>query len=156
MDEVATRAGVGIGTVYRHFPNKEAVVEALIAEHFDALAGDAAAALERPDVGAAFADWVRSAAERQSADRGLAEIMSTRPFLLHERALGRADLGAVVSQLVERAQVEGAVRADLRPEDIPVLMCGLASAARFSGRDAPESRRRYLEVLLDGMRASAR
>jgi AcrR family transcriptional regulator len=153
MDDVAARAGVGIGTVYRHFPNKEAVIEALADEHFDALAADAEAAPEEPDAWEAFVGWLKAAAARQASDRALAEIMSSRPTLLHETVRRRADVYAVVGRLVERAQAAGALRADLQPEDVPVLLCGVASAAHMAGRDAPESRERYLRLVLDGMRA---
>jgi hypothetical protein len=78
---------------------------------------------------------------------------ATQPTLLHEKSRTRSDLYAVVGRLVERAQAEGTLRPDLRTEDVPVLLCGLASAAHLSGRTSPESRRRYLQILLDGVRA---
>jgi AcrR family transcriptional regulator len=152
MDDVAARAGVGIGTVYRHFPNKEAMIEALADEHFDALAADAVAALEEPETWEAFAGWLRAAAEREASDRALAEIMSARPDLLHAGARRRFDLYEAVARLMERAQRAGELRADVGARDIPMLLCGLASAVQMAGRGSPDSRERYLRVLLDGMR----
>lgn len=154
MEDVAVRAGVGIGTVYRHFPTKDAVIEAIAAEHVDALATDAGEALEEDDPWEGLAGFMRLAAARQATDRALAEVMASRPGALREEALRREDLYSAIGRLAERAQRAGDMRADLRPDDIPMIMCGLASAVQMAGPDGHEARERYLALLFDGLRAA--
>ena len=136
------------GTVYRHFPNKEDLVEALAADRFERLAGLAEEALEREDPGPAFDDFVRASARIQSEDRALSEVLTSRPETMRRAAdgVGMLDL---VAEVIGRAQEAGAIRGDARPEDIPMLMCALAGTYRNPHAD-PE---RYIAIVLDGLRA---
>lgn len=154
VEKIAARAGVGVGTVYRHFPTKEGMVEALAAEHFSALAEEARAAADESDPWRAVADFLRLAASRQAEDRALGEIMAARPEVLRQTALGRDDLYAAVGDLIRRAQEAGELRADVVPEDIPLVMCGIGNALQIANEG--RAWERYLNLLLDGMRAAAR
>jgi AcrR family transcriptional regulator len=128
MDDIARTAGVGVGTVYRHFPNKEALLDALIATRFETLAEETAKALERDDPWEAFCDLMRFSAKLQADDRGLSEMLASRP-LVGEAAAAKSGLVDLSDKLMRKAQKAGD---------------GSLSAMNWE---------RFLEVMLDGMRA---
>jgi AcrR family transcriptional regulator len=155
VDEIARCAGVGVGTVYRHFPTKEALYEALAADHFLRLAATAREALGEADPWEAFSGFMRRSAELQASDRALAEVMAAQPGVMRDAARNREDLHSAVAELVSRAQAAGSLRPDVVPADVPMLMCGIGRATRSAG--APGiSWERYLAVVLDGLRAEGR
>ncbi len=145
MDDIARRAKVGVGTVYRHFPTKEALLGALADDRFEQLAGLAQDALAVEDPWAAFEGFMRRAAELQASDRALSQILAEQPDLMGSAACERGDLLSAVEQLVARAQAAGVLRADARARDVPMVMCALSRLDR--------SWERMLGLLLDGLRA---
>jgi AcrR family transcriptional regulator len=153
MDEIAARAGVGVGTVYRHFPTKQALAEAIAADHFDRLAASAIAGLDNPDPWEGFARFLRSSAQAQAGDRALAEVMAAEPEVMCDAANRRADLHEALAELVRRAQRAGKLRRDLVPADVPMLICGIGRATLAGSTGPTMSTRRYLEIMLDGLRA---
>jgi AcrR family transcriptional regulator len=151
IEEVAQRAGVGVGTVCRHFPTKDALVEAVLTGIYEQLLEQARLALTDPDAGRAFATFVTALADLQGHHRALAEEMaSTIDLPTSTKQLKRA-LHQSVTELVERAQQAGAVRADVGPADMAMLFAGIAHAAGLAGVD-PVLRERYLAIVLDGLR----
>ena len=148
MEEIARSAKLGVGTVYRHFPTKDDLVEALAADRFERLAELAREALEVDDPWEAFSGFMRASATIQSEDRALSEVLTSRPETMRRAAESVGMLG-LVAELIGRAQAVGAVRADARPEDVPMLMCALAGACRNPFTDAE----RYVSLVLDGLRA---
>lgn len=153
MDEVAKRAEVGVGTVYRHFPTKQALAEAIAADHFDRLAASAREALEDPDPWNGFSVFLRRSAEQQAGDRALAEVMAAEPEVMCDAASRRPDLHAALEELVTRAQRAGRLRRDLVPADVPMLICGIGRATLAGSKGPTMSTRRHLEIMLDGLRA---
>lgn len=151
LDDVARRAGVGIGTVYRRFPCKEALTEALFTERLDALVAIAEQSLAGPDPGAGLHHYLQSAAELLVADRGLRQILMFAPVGRDQACQAREKLRPVVSRLIAQAQAAGQVRADLRASDIPPIMLMLAAAADYTRPVRPDGWRRYLQLLLDGL-----
>ena len=155
IDDVAARAGVGVGTVYRHFPTKEALVEALVVERFDHLLEAVRAALDRSgDPWDAFSDFMWAAAQIQADDRALAEITAKRPLVMRELCPGSGELQSAVAELVERAQATGQLRSDFAPDDVPILMCGLGRITQ-GGCGAEPAWERYLRYTLDGLRTTS-
>ena len=147
LGDVARRAKVGMGTVYRHFPTKEALLEALAREQFDILTEWAREAQDAPRPGPALEALLWRGAELQASDRALMEAVAEfKPSVARQAE----ELHACMERLLERAKADGAVRADATAEDIRLLMCGLGSVMQMDG----DGWRRYLTVMLDGMRAS--
>jgi AcrR family transcriptional regulator len=152
MDDVARRAGVGVGTVYRHFPTKEALIEALITESFQAIADEAERSLEIEDPWEAFTSLLWTGAEIMAGDRALSEVFAAMPAGVEQRMPGAERLTESVGKVLERAQQAGELRPDLVIEDIPMLMCGIGSATKKE-HPCAEAWRRHLMIVLDGLRA---
>jgi AcrR family transcriptional regulator len=154
MDDIAARAGVGVGTLYRHFPTKDALVQALVLDHFARFTelGREALAREDADAWTAFSDFMWQCAERHEEDRALNEVLSSQPAELPRQCAFDTGLAEVTSELMRRAQDAGAVRRDALPTDVPLLMCGLGAV--LQSRWGEDAWRRYLTIGLDGLRAS--
>ncbi len=151
IEKVARRAGVGVGTVYRHFPTKEDLLQALADDRFSGLAEAAARGLEDPDPWSGFEGFMRHSARVMAEDRALSEAMDQRSEMCG-RAAEEVDLLAIVGRLLDRAQRAGVLRDDLAAEDVPSLICGLGRATRQSGSRPTMSWERYLEIILAGVR----
>jgi AcrR family transcriptional regulator len=151
IEEIAQRAGVGVGTVCRHFPTKEALVDAALTGMWEQLLEQAQTALADPDAGQAFAAFVTALGDFQSDHRALAEEMATTVDLPPSTEQLKRALRQVVLELVERAQRAGAVRTDIGPSDIAMLFAGIAHVAGLPGVDST-LRARYLTIVLDGLR----
>jgi AcrR family transcriptional regulator len=150
MDDVARRAQVGVGTVYRHFPTKEALFVALLEDTFAEIADRTRPALEQEDAWAAFTAMLWDAGETLAGDRALVEAMAAD--LTDQPCSGQVELTEIAAELMERARTAGDLRPDAVIEDIPMLLCGLGSAAeRPHPCGAPW--RRHLAILIDGLRA---
>ena len=153
MEDIARSAGVGVGTVYRHFPNKADLVAALVADRFGRLAERAEAALDEDDPWEAFCDLMRHSARLQISDRALSEYISSHPELGQQAAVesGLADL---TERLMINAQRAGGMREDAVIEDVPTLICGLCAITAGAAGSMPELNwERYVEMMLDGLRA---
>jgi AcrR family transcriptional regulator len=156
IDDVADAAGVGVGTVYRHFATKEALVRALADDHFAEKAEIAKRALEIDDPWDAFCTFMREGAEHQATSRALAAFTADRPEVMEEAAVA-ADrehgFFSTVEQLIVRAQEAGALRPEFELEDVPSVMCAVGGLQSSGGRYADW--RRVLEFALDGLHAEA-
>jgi AcrR family transcriptional regulator len=152
IDDIARAADVGVGTVYRHFPTKEALLEALAADRFLRLAEWAREALEAPDGWEGLCDFLRRSAELGANDRLLSEAMAERDAFQgaqHEKE----ELMEATAALVERAQATGELRPEIGAQDIAMLMCGLGRATGPGSFDHAMSWERYLEIIIAGLRA---
>jgi AcrR family transcriptional regulator len=152
IEEVAKRAGVGVGTVCRHFPTKQALVEAVLEAMYESLLQDALRASELPDPGKAFHAFVYSLSEFQARHRALAEYMATEIELPISTESVRTQLRGAIEDLVARAQDAGAIRSDVGPADVAMLFSGVAHATALAGDLQPVLRKRYVALILDGLR----
>jgi AcrR family transcriptional regulator len=150
MDDVARAAGVGVGTVYRHFPTKEALLADFVRRKFETFAANAREALEAGgDPWDAFAGLLRRNAEVMARDVAVQQVLAGTPAPWQMAIEARAELFALAAELVARAQRSGQLRADFTVEDIPLIMCGVSSTMAAGNFDW----RRHLELCLDGLRA---
>jgi AcrR family transcriptional regulator len=153
MDDVARRADVGVGTVYRHFPTKEALLEALTDQQFAVVAAHARTLLDLDDPWEAFHQTLWFGAEQTAGDRAFNEIMSAaRP--IPRSCPGKEDLTRTISEMMRRCQEHGLMRPDVTVDDIPLVMCGIGSASHMP-HPVSEAWRRHLQIIVDGLRAEA-
>lgn len=156
MDEIAREAGVGVGTVYRRFPNRDALIATLFEERLQEYVANAEEAAAHPDPGEALETLLERTIEMQAVDRGLHELL-VGDAEAHERlARTRNDLRPVIEDLLRRAHRSGALRPDVAITDLPVLGLMLREVVDFSHDVAPQLWRRYLAILLDGIRSTGR
>jgi AcrR family transcriptional regulator len=155
MDEVARRAKVGVGTVYRHFPTKEDLFDALVIARFELLAArarEAVAEAKEGDSWEAFRKFIEFSAELQAADRALSEAMSSRSERM-ACAAEECGLADEAGTLIKLAKRDGGLRKDLEVEDIPALTCSIGSVS-MAAAEKPRMRwERLVAIWLDGARA---
>lgn len=160
MDDVAARAGLGVGTLYRHFPTKEALLEVVVRERHQAIVDAARAALGAPDPWEGFTAFIWRVAEMEAEDRTIADVLLD--------AQGRVDpapfyeeVSKAVRLLTRRAQRAGAMRKDVSGEDALMAVCSIAKHPRAAA-GAPDTGtggepwRRLVRVIVDGMRPPER
>jgi AcrR family transcriptional regulator len=159
MDDIAREAGVAVGTLYRHFPTKAALVEAVVRDSTEQLAEAAEAAAARAagggDAAAELGDLFRLVARRHSEDLAVKEAAASLGAdadgvdgrVGGEPGPPRARAWAAIVELLDRAVAAGSVRPDLTPQDLLMFVAGLP-------RDPtnPAQRDRYVEIVLDGVR----
>jgi AcrR family transcriptional regulator len=157
MPEIAKAAKVGVGTVYRHFPTKDDLIDALVAERFERIAEFGEQALEqaKEDPWGAFCDYMRFSVELQANDRAISQVFSSRTDVMQAHAESSGTIERS-EKLLKLAQRSGDLRRDAEVEDVPMIICGLGhvSEAASAGRMAPGmSWERFLAIVLDGLRA---
>ena len=145
LDEIAARAGVGPGTVYRHFPAKEALFEAVVTARIEDLVADARSRADAADPGAAFFGFLARLAAESAAKRDLPDAISVSGSL-------RENLFAAIDVLLVQAQEAGAVRPEVRTADLVVLVRGMF--ASLAGSTDTARRDLVFTVLADGLRAA--
>ncbi|KJS61490.1 transcriptional regulator [Streptomyces rubellomurinus] len=151
LNAIARLAGVGVGTVYRHFPNRHALREALSAERFRELVDEAQAAAADVDALAGLRRLLRFTLARALDDSGFASVLESANDAEAQTSALKAELDLAVAHLLDRARGLGAVRRDIEADDVRRLLCGVEHALR-SGACDPTRTEVYLDVLLEGLR----
>jgi len=153
LDDIAHRAGVGVGTVYRRFPDKEQLIDALFAERIGEMTAVAREGLADPDAMAGLEHFLERGLELQAQDRGLKELMHSAGLGAKRVAHARAEIAPLVVALVARAQESGQLRADAAGPDIPLITLMIGALMEPTKDVAPEVWRRMLTIVVDGLRA---
>lgn len=155
IDEIARRAGLGVGTVYRHFPTKEALFEAILVSRIEGVVEDARALAAAEDPGAAFFGFLARLGEMGAAKKDLIEALA-RAGIDVKRAAGGAkeELSLAVGRLLKRAQKAGDVRGDVAVGEVLSLVSGAFTAIERHGGDE-RARARLLAIMCDGLRPPA-
>lgn len=153
LDDIAHHAGVGVGTAYRRFANKAALLDALFVEQTVELAAAADAALADPDPWQGLVGYLERSLALQLRDKGLAQIVSGDRISVEQHDWNREVMAPKNRALVARGREAGVLRDDVTGTDLTFLQVGL-NAVMTRSRDAhPDLYRRYLHLALDGLRA---
>lgn len=155
MDEIAAHAGVGIGTVYRHFPTKELLLTEMVRVRFQEFAAIATLVEDTADPRDALETVMRRSAEAVEGDVGFQlAMMGSNQLEWEGIEEQKAVLAAVVTRIIRRAVSAGVVRDDFTFEDFGMMMCGITSTMYYKPGSADW--RRHLAIILHGVRAPVR
>ncbi len=149
--DIARRAGVAKGTVFRHFATKEELIAAVVATYVTTLRDTARDLLDAEEPGAALLEFLTVAAD-QRQQRDITLLMTASAGDSNVARL-RDELHAGIGSLVDRARDCGAVRKDITGTDVFLLMCAPVHAVEYSSDPSPDLWRRYLAIIFDGLRA---
>jgi AcrR family transcriptional regulator len=144
---------VGVGTVYRRFPEKCQLIEELFEQQIHEMVGLMEEALEDPDPWHGLTEFLRRNLELQARDRAFREIFLGTPEGAERVGRIRARMFPLGTRLVQRAKEAGALRADFNPADVPILMLMLMPVLDSARDVEPELWRRYLQIVIQGLRA---
>jgi AcrR family transcriptional regulator len=156
LETIAERAGVGIGTLYRHFPTREALAEAAYRNEVQRLCDAAGELLAERPPGEALAEWMDRFVTYVAAKRSMAgmlqSVIASGDASLYTAARGQ--MADAIAMLIEAAEQDGAIRSDVEPDDVLRVMSAIWLVS--DGPDWSERSRRMLELLMDGLRYGAR
>jgi len=154
LDDIARRAGVGVATAYRHFPEKEQLIDAVLSQSMARTVEltREAAAQERAWDGLVL--WLTRITEMQAGDAGLRALMKSRSRGGEHAQQAHEKIADALTKLVRRARAEGDLRKDFELSDIGVVNFMLGAAIDVTEAEDPGNWRRYLGLVLDGMRSS--
>ena len=155
MREVARQAGVGVGTLYRHFPAREDLVDAVLGEAFDELIALAKAALAEPDPWRGLTRFIEEALVLHARNRALMDVVETQKHGRERATSMRRRIRPLIAELVARAHADGTLRSDFTPQDIALLFWASDRVIELGGEVAPEIWRRHLGFVFDGLRSGA-
>lgn len=150
LDDIAKRAGVGSGTLYRHFPTRQALLEAAYVDRIESIAARAGELAGRLPPGEALVEWLNELGAGMLRIRGLRALLGAA---VGDGGTECCDpLKSAVSRLVGAAREAGVLRRDVEPVDVLRLAHGVATASELAGGEGTQIRR-YLELLMTGLRA---
>jgi AcrR family transcriptional regulator len=156
MASVAREAGVGIATIFRHFPAKEDLVAAVFADRLDTYAEAAGKALAEPDPWQGLVGFIETLCAMQAADYGFADLLTMTFPAAHGQEERRREAYLAAVRLIDRAKAAGRLRADFTPEDLMLLIMANAGVISATEADAPGTWRRLVALLLQAYEAPAR
>ncbi|CAL9353573.1 TetR/AcrR family transcriptional regulator [Streptomyces sp. enrichment culture] len=154
VSQIAERAGIGKGTVFRHFPTKEDLLAAIICENMYRLVAVGERLLAADDPTSGLRDFMGAAIEMQTKDRAFCQVVHGEACEHPEVRLGQEKLDAVTEALTDRARRYGGIRPEVTGQDIMLLMSGIYQTAAPMLATRPQLWRRYLQLAFDGMQAT--
>jgi AcrR family transcriptional regulator len=151
--EVASRAGVGQGTAFRHFPTKEDLIAATVRDMLDRITATATQLLDEPNPLVALRELMHAGSEMMIKNQGFKDATANSPVLEEDPHVQAAHehLTEVAGLLLARAQEAGAIRADVTPEDIPLLLCAVSATDIPRREEQPALWERYFEIVFSGL-----
>ncbi len=152
LNDIAHHAGVGVGTAYRRFANKEQVIDALFEERLDEVAALAHEALADTDAWRGFTTFLERSLQMQMENRGLTEILNNPQLGQHRVNEARDRIAPLVSAIVDRAKGQGALRSDFDSTDAIFIQVALTAVMDGTRGISPALYRRYLTMFFDGVR----
>jgi AcrR family transcriptional regulator len=148
--DIAARAGIGKGTVFRHFPTKDDLLAAVMLDRIEALTTAGRVLAESDDPGAALLEFLTLAADRQQKND--LTVLQEAHAVNERLNEARGGMFALIETLVTRAREAGAIRDDVTGTDVVLLMCAPGHVAGFAPNPGPDLWRRYLAIIFDGLR----
>jgi len=155
VEEITRRAGVGMGTLYRHFPTKDGLVDAVLEDAFAELVAVAEVAAADEDAWVGFTGFLEGVLSLRARNRGLKGALAARGHGGERAEAMRARMRPLLAGLIARAKEQGALRPDFMVEDLPLVLWGVDGVMETTADVAPDHWRRHLGLLLDGLRAEA-
>ncbi|BBZ35612.1 TetR family transcriptional regulator [Mycolicibacterium confluentis] len=152
LNDIAHHAGVGVGTIYRRFSTKEELLEALFEDALHQLADVAEEGLRHEDSWEGFAWFMHKMCEMTATDRGLREIAFSKAYGGPRVREAQDRLKPVLRRLVQRAQADGHLRPEMSSTDLPVFGLLSGTVSEFAGHVGSDLWRRYVALMLNGMR----
>ena len=153
VEAVAREAGVGVGTIYRRFPTKEQLLQAIVDDRVETLRGQLDELDPGGDPWATFAAAAEILAGAAARDRGFFEALQEVVGVLSVPDCARQASLEAIAPFLERAQAAGVARGDVVPLDVLALCASAGKLPRWRLEQEPELWRRYLAIALDGLRA---
>ena len=160
LDEVAHEAGLGVGTVYRRFPNRDALIDALFADMLASIERIVAESMALPRAWDGLVHFMTAMLESQGRDKALRDLMLSRQKYLElcdvdKEEVVRDTVEPALFEMIDRAKIEGDLRPDVVATDVGVLLISAVGVVDFTAPADAEVWRRHLAVMLDGLRARA-
>jgi AcrR family transcriptional regulator len=153
LEEIARRAGVGIGTLYRRFPTRLDLADAILADAVEALVAAAEAALAVSDPWDGLVSYLEETGRLQACDRGFNDMMSMRLPRATRAEAAKKRMFELTVAIIRRAQASGQLRPDVTPEDLAFLAWANTRIMQATQGISTDAWRRHLALLLDGFRA---
>jgi AcrR family transcriptional regulator len=153
VEEITHHAGLGMGTLYRHFPTKEDLIDAVLEDAFAEILRAAEEAAAEEDAWKGLTGFLEDALELHAQHRGVKDILAVREHGAEHARRMRARIRPLLTRMIERAQEQGSLRGDFTAADVPLVFWSVSGVNDATAPVAPDHWRRYLALLLDGMRA---
>ena len=154
VEEITRHAGVGMGTLYRHFATKEELIDAVLEDAFGELISLAEQAAADDDAWRGFSTFLEQTLGRHVVNRGLKDVVASGQGLERAQAM-RERLRPLLRQMINRAQAQGALRLDFTAEDVPMVFWAGGGVIAATAAVAPEAWSRHLRIFLDGLQPGA-
>ena len=152
LDDIADAAGVGVGTVYRRFPSKDDLIDALFHAKIGEVEAAAHAALAIEDPWDGFEHFLREACRVHSRDSAMKDVLLAGACGRERVAHARSRIAPIAMKVVQRAQDAGVLRSDLGPFDMPMMQLMVATVAQRTRDVSPEYWQRAVTILVDGLK----
>lgn len=155
VEEITHHAGLGMGTLYRHFSTKDDLIDAVLEDAFGELARLAEQAAAAEDAWEGLTRFVEQVLQLHVQNRGVKDLLAARDPGADHAAGARAAIRRLLRQVIDRAQEQGALRSDFTFEDLPPVFWSVGRVIEATADVAPDFWRRHLSFYLDGLRPPA-